>query len=378
MRLTKIEAFALDVPNVGAVALTHEEAQYIAEQLGVLLVRPACPVWRSDDELRAARKAKAATPVPIEVEEMPAPAAFEEPPPDELEADDEDEPIASWSPDAEGSLGPLFTSLGRSYPLLSIDEERSLGRRCVAGDADAIRLMVLHNLRLVISIAKRFTGAGIDLADLVQEGAIGLQRAASKFDPERGLKFSTYATWWVRQAISRYIAEHGRVIRLPVHVNDTLSKIRSAQRALVAALGREPTIEEVADALGFTPKRVAQRLEASLDALSLDAPRYQGKDGDAVALSALVATAEAPLDEQAVEAALGRDLREAVDALPDERMRQVITLRYGLDNGQCRTLNEVGAHFGVTRERARQIEAEALRLLRHPKRARGLRAYLEA
>ncbi|HWQ13918.1 MAG TPA: sigma-70 family RNA polymerase sigma factor [Roseiflexaceae bacterium] len=252
--------------------------------------------------------------------------------------------------------------------------ERVQLERGVARADEARRRLIQANLRLVVSVAKKYIGGPLSFMDLVQEGNIGLMRAVEKFDVARGNRFSTYATWWIRQAITRAIAEQSRVIRLPVHLNDAIGQLRRAARQLEQALGREPTPEEIARALGVAERKVRLLLQAAAQTLSLEQPL--GGDGDGQ-VAELVANdeADAPL-AIATQRMLQQDLAQALLELP-ERERAIIQLRYGLTDGRRRTLEEVGVAFGITRERTRQIEAEALRHLRGPQVSARLEAYLE-
>ncbi len=298
---------------------------------------------------------------------------------DELQHVDEipEEELAEAEETIEGfpandALGMYLKQAG-AYDLLSPSQEEALSRQIRRGDARARQVMIEANLRLVVSIAKRYTNRGLPLADLIQEGNIGLMKAVEKFDPELGFKFSTYATWWIRQSVTRAIADQGLLIRLPVHVTEARNRARKASRALTLALGREPDADEVARELGWETGRVEYVLGLNMEAISLDSPI--GEDGDSYLGDFLPdPTAEDP-EAAAIKSAFHRELQRALDSLT-EREREVIRLRFGLTDGRERTLEEVGEVFHLTRERIRQVETKALRKLRHPVRARALLEYV--
>ena len=263
---------------------------------------------------------------------------------------------------AEGKLESLdFTS------------RRKLQRRVRDGD-HARQEIIQANLRLVVSIAKRYVGRGMPLLDLVQEGNLGLMRAVQKFDHSKGFKFSTYATWWIRQAISRAIADQARTIRIPVHMVETINRVRRTQRDMLQKLEREPTIAELAIEVDLTPERVREILRISLDPVSLEAP--VGEDDSQLGDFIEDENADRPADV-AARAMLSNDVLEALEELND-REKEVVRMRFGLIDGRARTLEEVGRAFGVTRERIRQIESKTLAKLRHPQRSEKLRDYLDA
>jgi len=252
--------------------------------------------------------------------------------------------------------------------------ERFELERAVQQGQDARHHLIQANLRLVVSIAKKYTSYGLTMMDLVQEGNIGLMRAVEKFDYKKGHKFSTYATWWIRQAITRAIADQSRTIRLPVHMGEAISQVKRTSHRLQQTMQREPTPEEIADAMGISPGKVRRTLEASMHPLSLEMPVGQegeGRMGDFIEDDRISTPAEA-----AAASLLREQLEEVLMKLP-ERERKIIQLRYGLKDGRYRTLEEVGIEFGITRERIRQIEAVALRKLRHPHLGKKLRGYLD-
>ena len=259
-------------------------------------------------------------------------------------------------------------------PLLSAKEEQTLARAARAGDADARRRLSEANLRLVVSVAKRYAGRGLPFLDLIQEGNLGLMKAAEKFEPDRVFKFSTYATWWIRQSITRAIADQGRTIRIPVHLVEHINRVRKTAGELLRKNGREPTAEEIAVQLEMEPDRVRELLQLAQEPVSLETPVGEEEDAH---LEDFIQDEEAgvPVDE-AGRQLLRRELMSVLKSLTP-REERVITLRFGLDDGRPRTLEELGKEFNVTRERIRQIEAKALRKLRHPSRAKRLRDYLE-
>ena len=268
-------------------------------------------------------------------------------------------PVAPAAVEATTDALQLFLREAGRHRLLTAAQEVSLAKRIERGDEGAKQEMIQSNLRLVVSIAKNYRNQGLPFLDLIQEGTLGLIRAVEKFDWRRGFKFSTYATWWIRQAVARALADKARTIRMPVHIVERMQKINRAERSLWAQLGREPTLDEIADEASLTPQQVVEVRTAARASASLDAPI--GDEDDAV-LGDFVA-GDDPLPEDAVDVQLRRQaLRQALLSLP-EREREVVTMRYGIDGHEPRTLEEIGRRLGLTRERVRQIELDSLRRL---------------
>ena len=263
--------------------------------------------------------------------------------------------------------------IGR-VPLLTSEEETSLAKRIGQGDQEAKRILNEANLRLVVSIAKRYVGRGLLFLDLIQEGNLGLIKAVEKFDPDKGYKFSTYATWWIRQAITRAIADQARTIRIPVHMVETINRLSKAEKALMQELGRQPQVDELAAELQMPIDKVREIIKVAQEPVSFEAPVGEEEDSH---LGDFIADDDIPAPQDvASQMLLKEELNEVLKTLSDREAR-VLRLRFGLDDGRTRTLEEVGREFRVTRERIRQIEAKALRKLRHPNRSKRLKDFLE-
>ena len=297
-----------------------------------------------------------------------------------LEVDDDDEieveKIDLSVPDGVSIEDPVrmyLKEIGK-VPLLSAEEEIELAKRMELGDQEAKKRLAEANLRLVVSIAKRYVGRGMLFLDLIQEGNLGLIKAVEKFDYRKGYKFSTYATWWIRQEITRAIADQARTIRIPVHMVETINKLIRVSRQLLQELGREPTPEEIAAEMNMPVERVREILKISQEPVSLETPIGEEEDSH---LGDFIQDDNVPVPADAAAFTLLKEQLEEVLGTLTEREQKVLTLRFGLEDGRARTLEEVGREFNVTRERIRQIEAKALRKLRHPSRSRKLKDYLE-
>ena len=278
--------------------------------------------------------------------------------------------------DGGDDLGLYLREIG-SIPLLSASDEQRLAHQIAQGNDEARQQFIEANLRLVVSIARKYTGLGLGLSDLIQEGNLGLMKAVERFDPTKGNRFSTYATYWIRQAISRALSDKGRTVRLPVHIGEKIRRLTQVRHALVSELGRDPTIRELAEQLDLQEAQVHALLTASHAVLSLDAPR--GEEGETRLSDCLEDETEPPLEESAQQQALAVHLRAALTCL-SERERQALLLRFGLDEqagGYRRTLSQVGMQLGITRERVRQLEERALERLRSCHASTILKSYLD-
>ncbi len=310
---------------------------------------------------------------------------------DEKPEAEREEEVEETIPDGLSLDDPVrmyLKEIGR-VPLLSMEQEKSLAMRIEAGELEARRdgnadgtvvdngeeakrQLTEANLRLVVSIAKKYVGRGMLFLDLIQEGNLGLIRAVEKFDYRKGYKFSTYATWWIRQAITRALADQARTIRIPVHMVETINRLIKVSRQLLQELGREPSVEEIAEAMALTPEKVREVMKISQEPISLETPIGEEEDSH---LGDFIEDQEAVAPAEAASVMLLKEKMQDVLQNLTERERKVLVLRFGLEDGHQRTLEEVGQEFGVTRERIRQIEAKALRKLRHPSRGKALKDY---
>ncbi len=306
----------------------------------------------------------------------------------EAEREEEAETAVADALSLDDPVRMYLKEIGR-VPLLSMEQEKSLAMRIEAGELEgrrdgsadssivdageeAKRQLTEANLRLVVSIAKKYVGRGMLFLDLIQEGNLGLIRAVEKFDYRKGYKFSTYATWWIRQAITRALADQARTIRIPVHMVETINRLIKVSRQLLQELGREPLVEEIAEAMALTPEKVREVMKISQEPISLETPIGEEEDSH---LSDFIEDQEAVAPAEAASVMLLKEKMQDVLQNLTERERKVLVLRFGLEDGHQRTLEEVGQEFGVTRERIRQIEAKALRKLRHPSRGKALKDY---
>ena len=290
-----------------------------------------------------------------------------------LNADDLELSLSTEGIAIDDPVKIYLKEIGR-VPLLSMEEEKQLAERMAQGDTNAKKRLCEANLRLVVSIAKKYVGRGMQFLDLIQEGNLGLLKAVEKFDYNKGFKFSTYATWWIRQAITRAIADQARTIRIPVHMVETINKLIRVSRQLLQELGREPTPEEIAEEMNMPVDRVREILKISQEPVSLETPIGEEEDSH---LGDFIQDDNVPVPSDAAAFTLLKEQLVEVLGTLTEREQKVLRLRFGLDDGRARTLEEVGKEFNVTRERIRQIEAKALRKLRHPSRSRKLKDYLD-
>ncbi len=297
---------------------------------------------------------------------------------DEEEEEDDEDVLnqGQYFDDASDDSVRLYLREIGKIPLLNSEEELALAQRVVAGEKKAKDKMAEANMRLVVSIAKRYSGRGLDFLDLIQEGNTGLLRAVEKFDPDKGFKFSTYATWWIRQAITRAIADQARTIRIPVHMVETINKLLRTQRRMTQELNREPTIEELAKELEMEPDKVEYVIKIKQDITSLDAGvGRDGEDEDSV-LGDFIEDEDGATPEESATSQLLKEQVQAILSTLSDREQKIVKMRFGLENGKSHTLEEVGQEFAVTRERIRQIEAKALAKLRKHKDAKKLHEYL--
>lgn len=296
---------------------------------------------------------------------------------EDLEAEDEALKNGQYFDDVSDDSVRLYLREIGKIPLLNSEEELELAQKVVAGDKKAKDKMAEANMRLVVSIAKRYSGRGLDFLDLIQEGNTGLLRAVEKFDPDKGFKFSTYATWWIRQAITRAIADQARTIRIPVHMVETINKLLRTQRRMTQEMNREPTIEELGKELEMEPEKVEYVIKIKQDIQSLDAG--VGRDGEEEdsTLGEFIEDEESATPEESATSQLLKEQVQAVLSTLSDREQKIVKMRFGLDGGKSHTLEEVGQEFAVTRERIRQIEAKALTKLRKHKDSKKLQEYLK-
>lgn len=313
-------------------------------------------------------------PLPVTIGDIEEPALDELL--DEEEADEDTLNNGQYFDDVSDDSVRLYLREIGKIPLLSAEEELELAQKVVAGDKKAKDKMAEANMRLVVSIAKRYSGRGLDFLDLIQEGNTGLLRAVEKFDPDKGFKFSTYATWWIRQAITRAIADQARTIRIPVHMVETINKLLRTQRRMTQELNREPTIEELAKELEMEPEKVEYVMKIKQDIHSLDAGVGRDGDDEDSVLGDFIEDEDAASPEDSAANQLLKEQVQDILSVLTEREQKIVKMRFGLEDGKSHTLEEVGQEFAVTRERIRQIEAKALTKLRKHKDAKKLYEYL--
>jgi len=360
--------------SLATTELSPEQIDDIYEQIsamGIKLVHDSTPNLEDLDDIDETMEITL-----LDTEDIDLSVAAME---DDLRPEDVEEEVVDLDlsvPEGVGIDDPVrmyLKEIGR-VPLLTAEEEIELAKRMEQGDEEAKKKLAEANLRLVVSIAKRYVGRGMLFLDLIQEGNLGLIKAVEKFDYGKGFKFSTYATWWIRQAITRAIADQARTIRIPVHMVETINKLIRVSRQLLQELGRDPTPEEIAAAMEIPVERVREIQKVAQEPVSLETPIGEEEDSH---LGDFIEDEDAPAPAEAASYILLKEQLESVLDTLTPREEKVLRLRFGLDDGRSRTLEEVGQEFGVTRERIRQIEAKALRKLRHPSRSRKLKDYLD-
>ena len=360
--------------SLAATELSPEQIDDIYEQIsamGIKLVHDSTPELEDLDDIDETIEITL-----LDTEDMDLSVSAME---DDLRPEDVEDEVIDLDlsvPEGVGIDDPVrmyLKEIGR-VPLLTAEEEIELAKRMEQGDEEAKKKLAEANLRLVVSIAKRYVGRGMLFLDLIQEGNLGLIKAVEKFDYGKGFKFSTYATWWIRQAITRAIADQARTIRIPVHMVETINKLIRVSRQLLQELGRDPTPEEIAAAMEIPVERVREIQKVAQEPVSLETPIGEEEDSH---LGDFIEDEDAPAPAEAASYILLKEQLESVLDTLTPREEKVLRLRFGLDDGRSRTLEEVGQEFGVTRERIRQIEAKALRKLRHPSRSRKLKDYLD-
>lgn len=332
----------------------------------------------TDDTLEDNERQEAAAALPVD-DVVAKTTDADEPDAEELEeAEDwqEDKQPTFFDDVSDDSVRLYLREIGK-IPLLNAEEELALAQKVVAGDKKAKDQMAEANMRLVVSIAKRYSGRGLDFLDLIQEGNTGLLRAVEKFDPDKGFKFSTYATWWIRQAITRAIADQARTIRIPVHMVETINKLLRTQRRMTQDLNREPSIEELARELEMEPEKVEYVMKIKQDIHSLDAGVGRDGDDEDSVLGDFIEDEDAASPEDSAASQLLKEQVQDILGVLTEREQKIVKMRFGIEDGKSHTLEEVGQEFAVTRERIRQIEAKALTKLRKHKDAKKLYEYLQ-